>query len=93
MNTKKFMPGFTADASIYRTRRHYQAGRRSRSSPTDMIVPAIPACRNCDYILDQCELHNWRPRALCNACAFGNCYEEPPAPDPFPDPFGPLPRF
>jgi hypothetical protein len=93
MNTKKFMPGFTAEASIYKTSRHYHASRRSPSSPTDMITPAIPACRNCDYILDQCELHNWRPRALCNACAVGNCYDEPPAPDPFPDPFGPLPRF
>jgi hypothetical protein len=30
---------------------------------------------------------------VCSACAFGNCYEEPPPPNPFPDPFPPLPRF
>ena len=58
-----------------------------------MIIPAIPMCQNCDYILDQCEIHGWRPRAVCNACLQGNCWDEPPVPDPFPDPFGPLPRF
>jgi len=57
------------------------------------VVPAIPACRNCDDILDNCLQNGWRPRAVCNACASGYCYEEPPPPDPFPDPFEPLPRF
>ena len=92
MSTKKSCPG------LPRTRRSQGEpalpGRQTfRSSPTDTIVPAIPVCRNCDYILDRCEINDWRPRALCNACAAGNCYEEPPPPDPFPNPFGPLPRF
>ncbi len=47
----------------------------------------IPACSNCDYILDRCSLNNWRPRAVCNACARGDCYEPLPPPDPFDGPF------
>lgn len=86
------LPGFTADQSLRTTRGHYRSTRSSASAP-DGVIPAIPACRNCDYILDQCEKHGWRPRALCNACAVGNCYEDPPMPNPFPDPFGSLPRF
>ena len=86
------LPNFTADRSLYTARGRYRHGRRSASRP-DAIIPAIPACANCDYILDRCELNNWRPRAVCNACAVGNCYEPPPMPDPFPDPFPRLPRF
>ncbi len=86
------MPGFTADQALQPARGRYRSGRPS-ASQSDAVVPAIPACRNCDYILDQCEKHNWRPRALCAMCAFGNCYEDPPMPDPFPDPFGSPPRF
>jgi hypothetical protein len=87
------MPGFTAETSLYKTSRHYQSGRHAINSPMHMIIPAIPMCQNCDYILEQCELHGWRPRAVCNACARGYCYEEPPMPNPYPDPFPPLPRF
>jgi hypothetical protein len=87
------MPGFTAETSLYKTSGHYQAGRHAINSPIHMIIPAIPMCQNCDYILDQCEIHGWRPRAVCNACLFGNCYDEPPVPDPFPNPFGAPPRF
>ena len=87
------MPGFTADAALYKTSGHYQADRHAISSRMHMIIPAIPMCQNCDAILDRCESNGWRPRALCNACSVGNCYDEPPVPDPFPDPFGPLPRF
>lgn len=87
------MPGFTAETSVYKTSGHYQAGRHAINSPIHMIIPAIPMCRNCDYILDQCEINGWHPRAVCNACGVGYCYDEPPVPDPFPDPFGPLPRF
>jgi hypothetical protein len=87
------IPGFTAEESLDKTSGHYQTGSRAINSPTHMVIPAIPACQNCDYILDRCEINGWRPRALCNACLVGNCYEEPPAPDPFPDPFGSLPRF
>ena len=92
MDTMK-MPGFTAETSLYTTSGHYRAGRHAIDSPAQLIIPAIPMCQNCDGILDRCENNGWRPRALCNMCAVGNCYEEPPMPDPYPDPFGPLPRF
>ena len=86
------MPGFTADQSLRAPRGRYRSGPVPASRP-DAIVPAIPACRNCDYILENCENNGWRPRAVCNACARGYCYEDPPMPDPYPDPFPPLPRL
>jgi hypothetical protein len=93
MSAKNSLPGFTAEASLYKTSGRYQGSRHSAGSAGQLVIPAIPACRNCDYILDRCERNGWRPRALCNACAVGNCYVEPPPPNPFPDPFPPLPRF
>lgn len=91
------LPGFNAEASLYQTSGHYHALDAARGrlpgSLSNAIVPAIPACSNCDYILEQCEANGWRPRAVCNACASGYCYEEPPMPNPYPDPFPPLPRF
>ena len=86
------MPVFTAEHSLHAARGRYRTGRPT-ASRSDAVIPAIPNCANCDYILEQCELHNWRPRAVCNACAIGYCYEEPPMPNPYPDPFPPLPRF
>ena len=86
------MPGFTAETSLYKSSGHYQAGRHALHSP-NQIIPAIPRCENCEYILERCENNGWRPRAVCNACAVGHCYEEPPMPNPFPDPFSPFPRF
>jgi hypothetical protein len=91
MNAKN-MPGFTADQSLHAARGRYRSGWPS-TSRSNAVIPAIPACRNCDWILDQCEIHGWRPRAVCNACAANYCYEEPPMPDPFPDPFPRPPRF
>lgn len=88
MQTMK-IPGFTADRSLQAAYGRYRSIRLSTHS--NAIVPAIPACRNCDYILDNCEKHNWRPTALCRACLFGDCYEDPPMPNPFPDPFDFLP--
>lgn len=98
------MPGFNANAALYRSAHVYHGATdalpyggsnayRRGLSAAGVVVPAIPACANCDYILDNCAQNGWRPRAVCNACAFGNCYEEPPMPDPYPDPFDPLPRF
>jgi hypothetical protein len=91
------LPGFTADASLYQTSGQYQALRlapgRPSASLSDAVIPSIPACSNCDYILERCAMNGGRPRAVCNACATGYCYEEPPMPNPFPDPFPPLPRF
>ncbi|MCI0598993.1 MAG: hypothetical protein L0Y50_08365 [Beijerinckiaceae bacterium] len=86
------MQGFTAGQSLQAARGHYRSTRPSALRP-DAVIPSIPACANCDWILDNCEKNGWRPRALCAACATGNCYEEPPMPDPFPDPFPPFPRF
>src|SRR5688572_19913408 len=87
------MPGFTAEDSLYKTSGRYQTGRQAINVSADVIIPAIPKCDNCDYILDRCADNGWRPRAVCNACFYGNCYEDQPMPNPFPDPFGPLPRF
>jgi hypothetical protein len=87
------MPGFSAEDSLYKTSKRYQASRHPTNSTGQMVVPAVPPCGNCDYILDRCSRNGWRPRAVCNACARGDCYDEPPMPDPFPDPFEPLPRF
>jgi hypothetical protein len=87
------MPGFTAETSLYKSGGHYRGGAQGAHSAVHGVIPAIPKCENCDDILDRCERNGWRPRAVCNACLFGNCYHEPPLPDPFPDPFGPLPRF
>lgn len=91
------IPGFTAEAALYKTSGRYQALHPAHARPAeshaDAVIPAIPACRNCDYILERCEANGWRPRALCNACLRGYCYEDPPAPNPFPDPFDPLPRL
>lgn len=91
-NNAMNMPAFTAETSLYATNGHYRAGSRAFPSP-NQIFPAIPRCDNCESILERCENNGWRPRAVCNACLFGNCYDEPPLPDPYPDPFGSLPRF
>lgn len=87
------LPSFTADSSLRPTRGRYRNGQRPAAPPAAAVIPAIPNCANCDFILDRCVQNNWRPRAVCNACASGNCFDEPPMPDPFPDPFTPLPRF
>ena len=76
------IPGFTAEASIYKTGTVYCRADQSADSRANSVVPAIPFCGNCDYILDRCERNGWRPRALCWACATGNCFsgvENPPA--------------
>jgi hypothetical protein len=83
------LPGFTAERSMYRSGgryRHEPAG----GAPADTVVPAIPFCGNCDWILDRCERNGWRPRALCFACLTGNCFSgvEDPTPE---DPFTPAP--
>jgi hypothetical protein len=86
------LPNFTAESSMYASHAQYRQSSSAASGAAG-VIPAIPACANCDWILDRCEQNGWRPRALCAACAVGNCYEEPPVPDPFGDPFFPFPRF
>jgi hypothetical protein len=83
------LPKFTATETLYKSRRHYLHGRAARGL-ANTVVPAIPFCGNCDYILDRCAENGGRPRALCRACAFGNCYSgvEDPTPN---DPWTPVP--
>ena len=87
------IPGFTAGASLDRNTRSYAGSYRygqSSNPQATRIVPAIPFCGNCDDILDRCSQNGWRPRAVCNACAVGDCYSgvEDPTPE---DPFTPHP--
>lgn len=88
------IPGFTADASFHHSTTSYFSGGYQRThslnSQTGNIIPAIPFCGNCDYILDNCSRNGWRPRAVCNACFYGNCYSgvEDPTPN---DPYSPHP--
>lgn len=80
------LPGFLAEDTLYRSREHYQGGRQMSHLSENLIVPAIPNCQNCDTILERCENNGWRPRAVCNACATGNCFsgvEDPTPTDPF----------
>lgn len=76
-------PRFAADQSLYTARGGYRSGGSSASSQ-NAVVPAIPNSRNCDCILDQREKHGWGPSALCNACLSGDCYNDPPMPNPYP---------
>ncbi|MGE0257568.1 MAG: hypothetical protein AB7T18_02330 [Alphaproteobacteria bacterium] len=86
------LPGFTADRSLAPARGRYRSGNRAASRSSG-VVPAIPMCSNCDYILDRCEQNGWRPRALCAMCATGDCWDPPPPPDPFPNPWPTPPWF
>jgi|KBSMisStandDraft_5_1062788.scaffolds.fasta_scaffold1551493_2 hypothetical protein len=75
------LPGFTAEASVYNRRWSHTRGSGPRRRTVTGAIPAIPPCRNCDYILDNCERNGWKPRAVCNACAVGNCdSSQPPGP-------------
>ena len=74
------MSGFTAEQSLHAVRGHYRSGRPV-ATRSGAVIPAIPRCENCDYILDNCERFGWRPAALCNACARGNCYSGEENPD------------
>jgi hypothetical protein len=82
-------PGFSADACLRNRTGQYRVGRSGRSRDGS-VVPAIPFCGNCDYILENCERNNWRPRALCRACLTGNCFSGVEDPTPS-DPWTPLP--
>lgn len=81
------IPGFTAEASVYRASSDY-LGTGFANSHGGAVIPAIPRCENCDDLLDYCAEHNWRPRAACNACATGNCSSGVETPPQLLDPFG-----
>jgi hypothetical protein len=79
------MPGFNANTSLYKTSSCYQMVA-FQSSVTAKVVPAIPPCRNCDYICGICE----RRGVACGACAlcsWGHC---DPAPGGWGGPTEPL---
>ena len=67
------MPGFNAEQSLHAGRGRYHSGRRVTNGSGGDVIPAIPRCANCDYILDNCERNGWKPRAACAACAAGHC--------------------
>lgn len=80
------MPGFTAEASLFKTSSDYFCSGRPEDSLGNGVVPAIPFCGNCDDILERCEENGWLPRAVCNACNSGNCFsgvENPPPRNPW----------
>jgi hypothetical protein len=77
------MPGFTAELALSRGEAYRSVGL-SPGSRKSSVVPAIPYCGNCDWILDNCVRTGGRPTALCAACATGNCY----GPRQFPPPLG-----
>ena len=47
------LPGFTAERSLEPPRGRYRSSRHT-ASRSGAVVPAIPNCANCDYILDRC---------------------------------------
>jgi hypothetical protein len=80
------IPGFTAEAAFHNTGGDYRLTGQSTGSHADTVIPAIPFCGNCDDILENCERNGGRPRAVCNACASGNCFsgvENPPPRPPW----------
>ncbi len=68
------MPGFTAEISLYDRQGRYALSAEPGYSDANTVIPAIPACANCDWILDNCEVNGWKPYAVCSACATGHCY-------------------
>ncbi|MCM3900743.1 MAG: hypothetical protein ND866_03475 [Pyrinomonadaceae bacterium] len=82
------MPGFTAEVSLYKLHAGYSVNRRFADSHANTVVPAIPFCGNCDEILDRCSQNGGRPRAVCRACAIGDCFSGVEKPPFLLDPFG-----
>ena len=66
------MPGFTAEQSMQPMRGRYRSGRNA-AGVSGAVMPAIPRCENCDYILENCANNGGRPYAVCRACASGRC--------------------
>jgi hypothetical protein len=66
------IPGFTANHSLETAHGRYHNSRSIAVQP-NTVMPAIPRCENCDFILANCEVNGWKPRAACNACNSGRC--------------------
>lgn len=82
------IPGFTAESSLYTRGQTYQHSGHAADSQIGNIIPAIPFCDNCDEILDRCSRNGGRPRAVCRACAIGDCFSGVERPPQLLDPFG-----
>lgn len=71
------MPGFNAEASLNRGAGRYVGddydGRRVADSQSGKVIPALPNCHDCDRALERCARNGWRPRGLCNLCAYNIC--------------------
>jgi hypothetical protein len=72
------LPNFTAERALTPRPRRFTARTRRHAAG---VMPAIPFCGNCDEILERCAQNGFRPRAVCRACLYGDCYsgvENPP---------------
>ena len=68
------IPGFSAEASLPTTLRHFRnAVGRPAAEQSGAVIPAIPLCENCPELLDKCADNGGYPRAACAACATGRC--------------------
>jgi hypothetical protein len=68
-------PGFSAESSLYTTSSVY-GGVAAASDSGGMVIPAIPPCRNCDYICDVC-LRRHVACGACRLCSLGYCDPSP----------------
>jgi hypothetical protein len=68
-------PGFAAEVTLYRTEITYRG--MYAGSMASGVVPAIPPCRNCDYICDLCA-DTGRACGACRLCSIGACDPCPP---------------
>jgi hypothetical protein len=65
------MPGFTADAAVYRSTQSY-THRGSFGRTGASVVPAMPLCSNCGYVCYVCETTG-RVCGGCALCQMGVC--------------------
>lgn len=63
------IPGFSAEATLYRTRGYYHMVATGMTS-SGQVVPALPSCGNCDWACDKCVdcLRSGGTRASCPGC-------------------------
>lgn len=82
------IPGFTAEAVFQENFNSYRLHGEAADRQPGRIVPAIPFCGNCPEILERCDRTGGLPRALCRACAIGDCFSGVERPPQLLDPYG-----